>query len=387
MTTTTAAGDAAPVGAPASPARRRARGRFVQRLHVWLGLVTAVGVVVVSLTGIALNHRESLGLGREGPPTVEGTGEPAAVLPLYELLVRASRAADDAGVRIVTLDSTHERANNPGDVNRVQLRPGTATAQVRFNDRRHTEVVLDWSTGEVLDIAPRDDATVEQVHSGELLGQRGVIVGDVVAGALVLLTLSGVFVWLRRLRARRHAFPPGASRWSRANWWFHLVGGLLATAYLLVLSVTGVLLNHKREMELMVEPVVIADDDAIERSTVVPFEQLVAWGIDARNDEPGAYTMDDVRFVDWRPKSRYAKVRFKDDYETIVDVYDIRVYASAQRRDRWVEDLHSGVLFGGRGTWLSDLTAGFIIVLTLNGMYLWLAPTWRARTFDRKVPV
>jgi uncharacterized iron-regulated membrane protein len=356
----------------------------VQRLHVWLGLVSAVGVVVVSLTGIMLNHRESLGLGHEGPPTVEGTGEPPAVLPLYDLLVRAARAADDAGVRIVTLDSTHERPNNPGDVNRVQLRPSTATAQVRFNDRRNTEFVLDWSTGKVLDIAPRDDATVERVHSGELLGQRGVIVGDLVAAALVLLALSGAFAWLRRLRARRRAFPPGASRWSRANWWFHLVGGLLATAYLVVLSVTGVLLNHKRELHLMVEPVVIADDDAIERSTAVPFEQLVAWGVEARDAAPGAYTMNDVRFVDWRPESRYAKIRFNDDYETILDVYDKRVYASAQRRDRWVEDLHSGVMFGARGTWLSDLTASFLIVLTLNGMYLWLAPTWRARTFDRK---
>ena len=90
---------------------------------------------------------------------------------------------------------------------------------------------------------------------------------------------------------------------------------------------------------------------------------------------------DDIRFIDYRPSAGYAKVRFKDaETEVVVDVYDGEIYSIAHRRDIWIEDLHSGVRFGSEGTWLSDLTAGLLVLLTVNGTFLWLRPAWSGRS-------
>lgn len=135
------------------------------------------------------------------------------------------------------------------------------------------------------------------------------MLSDLAGVALVVVLVTGVWIWLRRVRARGRLVGarPG-SAWLRANWWFHLVGGLVAAVFLIVLSVTGVLLNHKKDLGLMAAPA----------------------------DLP-------------------------------------------RRWDVWVEDLHSGLLFGSRGWLLSDLGAVLAILWTVNGTYLWLVPSWRAR--------
>ena len=144
------------------------------------------------------------------------------------------------------------------------------------------------------------------------------------------------------------------------------------------------MLNHKRELGLMPEPLVVAPSELVERFDTAPLERIVGWAVEARGGSAAGVGADDVRFLDYRPGAGYAKARFKDaEHEVIVDVYEGRIYSDQTRRDRWVEDLHSGVRFGPQGTWLSDLTAGLLIALTANGLYLWLAPAWRSRARPR----
>ncbi len=365
-----------PSGATSEPRRGRVVS-FVRDAHLWLGLFTAVGVIVISVTGILLNHRETLGLGRQGTPAVEGSsGDIDAVLPIPELIRRGLEAGQD-GLRKLTLR----------DVNRMLFRPDNGTVQLRLNDHRATEVILDTATGEVLDKAPRDDVVVEHLHSGEIVGQRGVILSDIVGVVLVLLLVSGVVVWIRRLRQRRGTLLVSGhgSRWVRLNWGFHLVGGLVVAAYLVVLSVTGVMLNHKRELGLMVEPVRILESEDVEKFKAVPLSEIVGWATAAARAK-GVH--DDVRFADYRPLSGYVKVRFKDDAQTevVVDAYEDRVYSTATRDDQWLEALHSGLYWGPQWGILSDASGVFLILLSANGIYLWIAPAWRGRNRPRPHP-
>ena len=106
-----------------------------------------------------------------------------------------------------------------------------------------TEVVLDWSTGSVLLVRPRDDVRVEHVHSGEVIGQKGVVASDIVAVVLIALSLGGAVIWARRIlggRSSGAAIRGETSGWLRFNWRFHLVGGIVVAAYVILLSVTGV---------------------------------------------------------------------------------------------------------------------------------------------------
>ena len=347
---------------------------WLRATHVWFGALTAAAVILVSVTGIVLNHTEALGWGSQGPPPVSGSGNIAEAMPVNDLLRAALREGGARGLQTRNELRRLGPTTGPSDIDRAMFRPRTSTAQVRLRDAMHTEVVLDWSTGEVLDVGERHDVRLEHLHSGEAFGQRGVVLTDVLAVVLVGLCVGGAAIWLRRLRRRRPP-RPGTTWFVRANWWFHVVAGLLVVVYTVVLSVSGIVLNHKREWGFMTEPARHLGDEVVARGRPQSLATIASWAVDERVRRGHDASLDDVRFVDYRPGAGYAKVRFADaEWEVIVDVYEPAVLSVSHRRDVWMLDLHSGVRFGSRGTWLSDLTAGGLILLTVNGVYLWLRP-------------
>jgi uncharacterized iron-regulated membrane protein len=351
---------------------RRALGTFVYRSHVWFGVVTAMGVIAISVTGIYLNHVNDLGFWR--PPEPQSQGSIDNALPIRQLIIHGLTAGHNAGLDVVT----------PRDVARVTYSPASNQAAVRFTDRRSTEAVLDATTGEVLQVASRDDIKLEQLHTGEILGQRGVIVSDVLAGALVLLTIGGVWLWLNRLvrRTRAGGLPAGRGWWMQANRWLHLFGGLGVGAFVILLSVTGVLLNHKRELGFMEEPFQSVEYEPHERGEPMPLSRIAALGI-KNAGAPELDAVSDIRFIDFRLPAGYAKVRFTDEKSTevIVNVYNGRIVNVSERQDFFLEELHGGDELGGLwGRRLIDASGLMLILLTLNGLYLWIWPVWSARS-------
>jgi hypothetical protein len=148
--------------------------------HLWLGVAFTGIVLIVSLTGILLNHKRPLGL----MPDVKHapTGEFTAALPLSELsrLAGASAGSEAVGA----------------GVNRMDVRPGTGLVKVRFDDAAVTEVTLDLTTGAVLHVGTRNDVFLEKLHSGEIFGDNWVLLSDAAAVALAILIISGYWMWL-----------------------------------------------------------------------------------------------------------------------------------------------------------------------------------------------
>jgi uncharacterized iron-regulated membrane protein len=344
----------------------------VYRAHVWFGLVVATGVITISVTGIYLNHAGSLGFWR--PPEHQSQGSIDNALPIRQLVIHGLTAGHNAGLDVAT----------PRDVASVTYSPGSNQAAVRFTDRGSAEAVLDATTGRPLKVAQRNDATLERLHTGEVLGQRGVIVSDVIAVVLVALTLGGVWLWLTRLLRREKLpgtpAPPG--RWMQINRRLHLAGGLGAAVFVIMLSVTGVLLNHKRELGYMEEPFQSVEYAPHERGEPMALSQIAALGIkNAGNPELDAVA--DIELIEFPLPTGYAKVRFKDadSTEVIVNVYNGRIVNVAQRRDFFLEALHRGDALGGRaGRWLIDVCGLMLILLTLNGLYVWIWPVWSDRS-------
>ena len=358
---------------------------IAREVHLWFGLLTGVAAIVMAVTGLLITHGARLGLGAEGPPAQRGTGSLADVAEINDLLKAALREAVARDVRIVNRFGGSRPSSGPSAIGRAVFRPATGTVQVRLRDPKPTELVLDWSTGAVLSGAPRHDVRLRHVHAATALGQRGVIISDLVAVALSLLVITGILLWLVRVRDRGGAVSP-TSGWWMFNWWLHRVGGLAAAIYLVILAGTGILLNHKHELGLMVEPVRELDAELVARSTPSRLPAIIHAAVEALTPQYPGTTSTDVAFVDYRPLRGYAKVRFKqDEMEVIVEAYEGRILSIAPRRDKWIEDLHSGLLFGAYGPLLSDVTSLLLIVLTVNGLYLWVWPSWIGR--GRPVPV
>ncbi len=141
--------------------------------------MTAI-LVVIAATGILLNHKRALGL----LPTVDGTsgGPFEQVLSLADL-ARCARAAVPPVIAQAGVD-------------RMDVRPGDGLVKVRFDDREVTEVTVDIRSGRILHVGRRNDVFLEKLHSGEIFGGGWILLSDIAAVAVVILLLSGYWLWL-----------------------------------------------------------------------------------------------------------------------------------------------------------------------------------------------
>ena len=167
----------------------------------------------------------------------------------------------------------------------------------------------------------------------------------------------------------RPATAAGPRRLTRAAFYAHLWLGVLFTVALVAISVTGILLNHKRGLGLMPDVAAAAPQPFAD---ALPLARLAAIGVAAG----GGSGLAAVDRMDVRPRDGYVKVRLRDaaSTEATVDLVTGRVLHVGARGDVFLERLHSGEAFGGRGVLLSDAAAVALVVTLLTGYWLWLAP-------------
>jgi uncharacterized iron-regulated membrane protein len=168
-----------PPRAPARPRQRASRIAFYA--HLWLGVVFTAALVVIAATGILLNHKRGLGLMPDVPH------EPSA--PFAVALSLDSLTS-------IALAATGRAAGTLREIDRMDVRPRDGFVKVRMRDAGSTEVTVDVATGRVLHIGPRGDAFLEKLHSGEIFGDRGVLLSDAAAVALVITIVTGYWLWL-----------------------------------------------------------------------------------------------------------------------------------------------------------------------------------------------
>jgi hypothetical protein len=178
----------------------------------------------------------------------------------------------------------------------------------------------------------------------------------------------------RRTGRERRTVSARRERWlPRVAFYSHLWFGVVFSVVLTVISVTGVLLNHKRGLELMPE---------VEHAPTGDFAASLTLGELARRalgaaGETGSFERIDR--MDVRPGDGIIKVRMRDasSTEVTLDINDGSVLHVGARGDVFLEKLHSGEIFGSRGVFLSDAGAIGLTLLVVTGYWLWLRPRWR----------
>ena len=165
----------------------------------------------------------------------------------------------------------------------------------------------------------------------------------------------------------------GANRWARWMFYSHLWLGVATTGIVLIICITGVLLNHKRPLGLMPD---VGNPSAgpIDRSLSIA--DLAARAAAA---VPAGVAAAGIDRMDVRPGDSFVKVRFDDRavHEVTVDLVTGRVLHVGERNDVFLEKLHSGEIFGDQGILLSDLAAVALAILVISGYWLWLYPRSR----------
>ena len=183
--------------------RPRASGRareVVFWVHLASGLVAGLVVAVMSATGVAIAFEHE-------------------ILAFFDR--RVARVSAPEGARRLSLDALVSSAaeKRPGFRPTLFLVPSDPTSALELRAGREGALYVDPYSGAVSD--PRSGAaheilhTLEEWHRWLGLEGRGRPVGKLVTGvcnaALVLLCLTGLWVWLPRL-------PAGRAAWRRRLW-------------------------------------------------------------------------------------------------------------------------------------------------------------------------
>jgi len=161
---------------------------------------------------------------------------------------------------------------------------------------------------------------------------------------------------------------------AKVSFHLHLWFGVISTVLLLIIAITGILLNHKRPLGLMPD---IDNEPSGAFEEALPLAELVARASAAVPAEAAAAGVDRM---DVRPGDGLVKIRFDDRLvtEATVDLNSGTVLHVGERNDVFLEKLHSGEIFGDNWILLSDLAAVLLVIVLISGYWLWLYPKARA---------
>ncbi len=200
-------------------------GAFLRWWHKWVGVLSVLALTSFALTGIYLNHRDyfdqkwfSTKQGTEDKPSVparSGTKLHTAST-LNQLPVTPEEALGIARAQLGYRELT-----------RIELKSekGGLVYKVKPSNPSASEIVIDATTGQVLEKKPGKHPVagfLGRLHHFNFADGRTRILADMFAGALVVLNISGVWMFVRhelalrrsrrlaRERAQRIGYQPSA---------------------------------------------------------------------------------------------------------------------------------------------------------------------------------
>ena len=363
--------------------------RVLFQVHLWTGVAIALYVVVASVSGAALVFR--IHLQRAAHP---------------ELLTAATEGPQaDIATVLENVRDAYPRGRVSGVDAPTTVRP-THLAYVTEGGRFHT-VLIDPVTAEVLGELPEHSVvrTLQDLHFDLLAGATGRVVNGIGALCLLLLCLTGVFVWWPERAGWRRALAVDWRRpWRRVTWELHGAVGIWTLVLTAGWAVTGAYfvfpeqfraaVNRISPLTAAVRPPQSNPDGAglaqrptwrelIERARPAEPDAFVARVVVPAGDEASFQ----VLFTDHRP-SRLGARHLRTVY---LDQYTGERLAAPPAGPRTLGDtvmalvgpVHFGN-FGGVGVRLAWLVIGLApAVLGVTGLILWwtrvVAPAWRRR--------
>ena len=181
-------------------ARRRGNTtyRWIRQLHLWIGAWGALAAIIYGFTGLVMNHRFGDGAWPQGDS--EEAGRMTLQIPA------AARADAGRAVAVVAADAGAGRAGDPQGLARREGRQAAAEVEP---ERRHRQRFLVAG----IHAGQRDRrgqaqlahalAAFNRLHKGVGGGWAWTLLADSFAIGMLLLGLSGIWMWARGRTAKQ----------------------------------------------------------------------------------------------------------------------------------------------------------------------------------------
>ncbi|WP_299527912.1 PepSY domain-containing protein [uncultured Lutibacter sp.] len=165
--------------------------RIFRKVHRTTGALLFIFFFFISVSGILLGWKNN-SLGVLLPKTLEGTSTNLKNwLPIDSLHKNACKILHDS----VSSDLSLE-------LNRIDIRKNKGVVKFLF-ENHYSEIQLDGTTGELLQISERQSDFIENLHDGSILdkyfkttqSQFKLIYTTIMGFALLLFTITGFWLW------------------------------------------------------------------------------------------------------------------------------------------------------------------------------------------------
>ena len=163
--------------------------------------------------------------------------------------------------------------------------------------------------------------------------------------------------------------PRARSRAPRLNRKLHRWGALVSALPVLVVVLSGLLLQLKKDWAWVQPPTRSGTAEA----PSLPFEAILAAA--AAVPEAEVSSWEDIDRLDVRPDKGVVKVRCENRWELQLDAATGEVLSSTLRRSDLIESIHDGSWFSdGVKLWVFLPAALVLTGLWFTGVYLWWLP-------------
>lgn len=226
------------------------------------------------------------------------------------------------------------------------------------------------------------------LHFTLLLDKQGKVIMGIIGGVLLILLLTGVYLWWPAAKKWRTALTfKRNSSFARLIFDVHKLNGIYGLIFLLLLVVTGVFLELPDTFNPMINqlsplyqmPKVVSKSEQKERITVdeavnialqqYPQAQL-RW-IETPNGSAGSYRI--MLYQQGEPSRRFPKTMVWIEQYTgqVLANKDAKQDSAGDIFITWLHPLHSGEIAGLTGRWLVFISGFIPAVLYITGFIRW----------------
>jgi uncharacterized iron-regulated membrane protein len=375
----------------ATGGRTTGNGRFkrvLQTVHLWMGLVLAIPIIVIGLSGSALLlQREILDY---SVPAASADGEPA---PLVQMIAAAEKAAPDNATARSIVPSLY--AGAPTTIN---FDSGGRPPRTRVHiDPVSLEVL---GTAPVTNRGPILDFLIK-AHAFLMLPARiGFQLVGWMAVVMTFMAVSGLILWWPRKGLWRNAFwMRKGARGLRFHVEFHHVVGFWGSVILLLMGVSGLYLVFPETFRTSVEAVLPTDrnfsggdkqyaagpaplhaDGAVAAAlAAVPGTRAINVQLPPNPDLPFVVHLETTEF---RPRLPPILVTLNARTGEINFIDDPRTYSIGDKFLNLQHALHYGIGLGWVWKVLVFISGILPLALAITGLMIWV----KRRAVKRVVP-
>lgn len=177
--------------------------RWIRQIHLWIGAWGALAAVIYGFTGLVMNHRFGDGAWPQGDSAESGRlvlAVPAAAHETPEALtqwLRETHGLETQNVRKAKPDGAKLGGRDVAQPAKWNLSGGTASASWAL------EFVPGNATAEVKQSRHTSLAAFNRLHKGVGGGMAWTLLADSFAIGMLLLGLSGLWMWARGRTAKQ----------------------------------------------------------------------------------------------------------------------------------------------------------------------------------------